>query len=604
MTSDRRVQTSAERLVHLLGDRLDFSDGDRSCSPFFSDIGLGITDAGGIDCLFLHYNRRMATFLDPFLAMPQPVEPHHKTAVEIRQRFSSAAAQIAFCDHNTFVVDCTGLATLDFEPAAHKEFTERRCRQVSDEILIFDGYLPTVDSRDHDETLPFVIGLRVVTGSLRSDPTPDTVTIVANDEGQLVLLFSVRMLEVGHEQVLSRLYGGSTSVDDARQRSMSWWAETLGSFNFGSTDDSEAVLLARAVYTLVGNSSISPGNLRTRVCGFPSRGRYPCAYLWDSCFQSLGVALFNADLAADSLLVFADNMRIDGKLPGFICSTWVNPGQSQPPLMGWAVQQLVQETANEDLAVELLPALKWNTNWWLTQRMTRFGLLAASNGMELGWDDTPRCDQGRIAACDLNTYLLLQIRVCAVFARTSGDDEAAKTLDVLADNFAQRMVDHLFDDESGLFWDLDLDTGEPVRVKTPASFLPLLADVPLADEQRRRAVETYLLNPDCFFGPVPFPVVAYDEPSYASDKWWRGPTWINIAYLMICVLEKLHYREEANVARRRLYDVLIADGNMREHFDSQTGKGLGAYEYGWTAAIYLRLHHELLHAIETGDASS
>lgn len=38
---------------------------------------------------------------------------------------------------------------------------------------------------------------------------------------------------------------------------------------------------------------------------------------------------------------------------------------------------------------------------------------------------------------------------------------------------------------------------------------------------------------------------------------------------------------------------MIADGNLRELFNSATGEGLGAHQQGWTAAICLRLKMEL-----------
>ena len=594
MMSDRSDSCApVERLVEVLGDRLDFSGGDRSFSPFYSDVGLGVNDQGGIACLFLHYNRRMTIFLEPFLTMPAPVEQHRNTAIGIRQTFREGEAQIAYCGHNTFIVDCTGLSTLEFDPSVREGFTERRCRQAESGIAIIDGYLPTLDPRDHDERFPVVIGLRVIKGAMASPPTPDAVKVLADDESRVAILFSIRMLEVGHDEIISRLRGGSNSAEEARERTLTWWAGATGRFDIRAAADGEATVLARAIYTLLGNSAACPGLLQGRISGFPSRGTYPCAYLWDSCFQSLGLALFNEKLAEDSLLVFADNLRTDGKLHAFICSTWVHPGQSQPPLLGWAAHQLVQESGNTKLAARLLPALRRNTDWWLAQRMTRFGLPAAANGMEVGWDDTPRFDQGAIIACDLNSYLLLQMRICADFASLGGDETTAVALNAQADDYAARMVEVLYDEESGLFLDIEVETGEPVRIKTPACFLPLLAGVPLAEERKRWAIEEYLLNPDHFFGAVPFPVVAYDEPTYGADKWWRGPTWINVAYLMIGVLDKLKYLDEAYAARERLYAILIADGDLREHFDSQTGTGLGAYEYGFTAAICLRLHAEL-----------
>ena len=68
---------------------------------------------------------------------------------------------------------------------------------------------------------------------------------------------------------------------------------------------------------------------------------------------------------------------------------------------------------------------------------------------------------------------------------------------------------------------------------------------------------------------------------------------MNVAYLMVEVLEKTGFRDEAVTARERLYRVMVEDGDLREFFDSRSGEGLGAYEYGFTAAVCLRLHREL-----------
>ena len=589
------TRRAAERFAALLGDALDFSDADRSYSPFFSDIGLGIDEHGGIACVYLHYNRQGTTFLQPFLRMPEPTRPHECTATGITQRFPSGSARIAFCGHNTWVVDCSGVPALEFNSGEHEGFTERRCARVDGEsTCIIEGYLPTIDPRDTDATFPIIIGLRIVKGTASADDGIDeALRIEADAAGDLVLVFSLRVLEVDAESILSRVRESSTSFEDARERTLAWWAEALGGLDCDADSGAESRTLARAAYALLSNSAASPGLLGGRICQFPSRGTYPTAYLWDSCFQNLGTELFRPALAGDSLLLFVDNLRVDGKLPAFICSTWVHPQQSQPPLLGWAGRRLVDDSGDSELAAQLLNGLRRNTRWWLSQRMTRFGLIAAANGMELGWDDTPRFDRGPIVACDLNSYLLVQMRACAEFAELIGDAEAAREHRSQADEYAARLVDTLYDEEAGLFWDLNLELGAPERIMTPACFLPLLGDVPLAERQVRRMVADYLLNPDHFFADVPFPVVAYSEPAHTPDSWWRGPTWMNVAYLMVQVLEKTGYPAEAMAARERLYGMMVADGDLREHFDSRTGKGLGAYEYGWTAAICLRFRDEL-----------
>lgn len=44
----------------------------------------------------------------------------------------------------------------------------------------------------------------------------------------------------------------------------------------------------------------------------------------------------------------------------------------------------------------------------------------------------------------------------------------------------------------------------------------------------------------------------------------------------------------------KLYEIILEDGHLYEYFDSQTGKGLGYPQQGWTAALFLRLHVDLI----------
>ncbi|MBM4143565.1 MAG: hypothetical protein FJ225_08260 [Lentisphaerae bacterium] len=588
------MTVAPEDLTQCLGDGLDYSNAMTSFSPFYSDIGLGIGNDSGIQCLFLHYNRITTRFLDPFLSMPRSVKAPQCTATGITQFFQSGVARIAFCEHNTWVVECEGVAQIDFGVAHAAGCQDLRHSTWGDDIHLFDVLLPTGDKRDPDQHFPLVLGLRVITGALTAGAGIEApLRIEADPASRIVLAFSVRILDVGHESIVRRLQAASLTAEDAVRRTQSWLEQAMSGFRAEAGSAHERSVLARCVHALLSNSTEAPGHLGGRIAAFPSRGTYPTHFLWDSCFQNLATEMMHPGLAEDSLLLLTENLRCDGKMAHFLCSTWMRPHESQPPLVGWAGLRLVRARNNVGLARRLLPTLQRNTRWWREQRMTRFGLIAAKNGLETGWDDSPRFDRGPTVACDMNSYLLMQMRACAEFSRMLGDEAGAAAQTAEADRYAQRVVDVLFDKESGLFWDVHVASGEPVRIKTPACFLPLLADVPISLPTARDSIRKVLLNSACFFGKVPFPSVAYDETCYQPNKWWRGPVWLPVAYLMLILLDKTGFRAEAASARASLYQMIINDTNIREFFNSQTGEGLGAHEQGWTAAICLRLHREI-----------
>ena len=234
-------------------------------------------------------------------------------------------------------------------------------------------------------------------------------------------------------------------------------------------------------------------------------------------------------------------------------------------------------------------ALDANHGWWWANRATRFGLLACDDPFETGWDDSPRLDDGPILALDQNAYLLRQLRATARLAARLGEDAVAARNAARADALAGAILARLYDPARNLFLDADAETGTRRPLLTPAAFLPLWAGVPLERARIEGMVRHALLDPSRLFGAVPFPSVAYDEDAYRADAWWRGPSWPPIMLLMIETLRGLGYEDAAREAEARTYRTILADGELRELFDSATGRGLGQRHQGWTAAAFLWL---------------
>ncbi|WNR45292.1 amylo-alpha-1,6-glucosidase [Paenibacillus roseipurpureus] len=587
-----------DQLIQIFGEQMDMSHKNVSFSPFYSDIGLGFRDRGlGINQLFLHYNRMTTELGLPFLQLEADGEEKvaQRSLLGVSQCQGEATVRIAFYEHNAWMVEAAGLKRLRFE-LCDSIFRELRVFEEN-RIVTFDAYLPTIErlKRDPDEWYPFSLGLYAVIGGLA--PTIDengivSVEVLPDDAGRIVLAFAEQHLEIDRARLRETLLQAPDQASQAEVLTRKWLEEALGGFQIHTEEEWERGVLAKAVYALLFNAAKPPGLFAGRVASFPARGDYPTHYLWDSCFQNLALEQMEPRLAKDALHLLIDNMRVDGKQPHFLCSTWIKPHHSQPPLVGWAGLRLVQERGDLVLAAKLLPALLRNTRWWLTQRMTRKGLIAALGGGETGWDNTPRFDHGPIIACDMNAYLLMQMRCSVELARLLGDEATALAAEEQADGYASVIRRVLYDEDANLFRDIRLETGEPLSVLTPASFLPLLVDVGLEEGKVRAMIERYLLNPNHFYGKYPFPSVAYDDPCYTPDNHWRGPIWLPIAYFMLEILRKYGYLQEAAEASDRLYRMIITDGDIRENFNSQTGEGLRSYQQGWTAAILLKLHAE------------
>ena len=76
--------------------------------------------------------------------------------------------------------------------------------------------------------------------------------------------------------------------------------------------------------------------------------------------------------------------------------------------------------------------------------------------------------------------------------------------------------------------------------------------------------------------------------SFESERYWRGPVWLIMNYMILVGLEN----EKEYLLAKRIKDdtIRLTDvGGMFEYFNPLTGKGLGGKNFSWTAAIFLKL---------------
>ena len=81
---------------------------------------------------------------------------------------------------------------------------------------------------------------------------------------------------------------------------------------------------------------------------------------------------------------------------------------------------------------------------------------------------------------------------------------------------------------------------------------------------------------------VPLPAVDPDDPAYDGRgrhlglrRHWRGPSWINAAWLVALGLRRLGLDRDAEAMARRAQAVVRAAG-LREYYEARSGRGMGA----------------------------
>jgi Glycosyl hydrolase family 63 C-terminal domain len=78
-----------------------------------------------------------------------------------------------------------------------------------------------------------------------------------------------------------------------------------------------------------------------------------------------------------------------------------------------------------------------------------------------------------------------------------------------------------------------------------------------------------------------------EHPERSSRNYWRGPVWTNVTWLCALALEENGDPVAAAKLRFRMMEA-IEGGGMREYFVPDSGRGLGARDFAWTAALCLR----------------
>ncbi|MDQ3725579.1 MAG: hypothetical protein M3335_06790 [Actinomycetota bacterium] len=349
----------------------------------------------------------------------------------------------------------------------------------------------------------------------------------------------------------------------------------------------------------------------------PSPGRYPWQWYWDSCFTALVWRRFDRTRARAELESLLAAQRPDGFIGHTIFwGSRVSPLRLffynvtsrkaeqtetiQPPLLAWAWRIAVGDpnleprigaqmdwlAANRDLEGDGLlwivqpdesgldASPKFEPLWgWRSNARLGFPLLVHRN-RRLGWDARRVRDAGEPVLCEVVVNTLWSLSLLAM-----GRPSATPAL-----------VARLWDERRGLFFDQAQPGGIRPDVVTWDSLAPLaLPDLPEAIG--RRLVEEHLLREDEFWTPVAPPSVAVGERGYEPGgshgpirRYWRGPTWVNSAWMVWLGLRRLGYEAEA----RQLADGIIgavAREGLREYYDPRDGKGLGAKDFGWSALI-------------------
>lgn len=205
---------------------------------------------------------------------------------------------------------------------------------------------------------------------------------------------------------------------------------------------------------------------------------------------------------------------------------------------------------------------------------------------DCGWDPKVQWAAAPFKVADVQMTGILAKATADLMALASELDrpheaaELAKMHALLMEGLKRRWRDNL-----RRFVSLDLISGEDIEAPTQAGFVPLAA-VSL-DADQRRAVEAEIAR-WCEGMVVGLPSTAPFSPAFEPKRYWRGPVWAVVNWLIGDGLRANGMEDLAQRIERGTLEA-IERGGFCEYFDPTTGEGLGGDAFSWTAAAYLVL---------------
>ncbi len=219
-------------------------------------------------------------------------------------------------------------------------------------------------------------------------------------------------------------------------------------------------------------------------------------------------------------------------MPGTVSDSH-RAGEGQAPVMSRAAWQVFEKTNDLEWLGRVYGTLAGYIHFWYTYHSSSRGLAKYYNAGQIA-DNDARFDGlygeertnepvDLIESPDLSAFMVVEMRSLAQMANALDKQQESEEWENQASQLSKDIVDIFYFPEDAMFYDVKEGTKEMFSgVITPNMFLPLWAEVPLPEHEKRRIVEMHMLNPDEFYRELPFPSLAYNHPKYEPNSYWRA----------------------------------------------------------------------------------
>lgn len=150
----------------------------------------------------------------------------------------------------------------------------------------------------------------------------------------------------------------------------------------------------------------------------------------------------------------------------------------------------------------------------------------------------------------------------------------------------EKALEELWNPYTQQYYSRDFITHRLLQQSTVATLLPLYAGC--ISPQRAGALVKILEDARAFGTAYPIPSAPRNSTWFNPARYWQGPAWVNMNWLVIDGLTRYGFHDHAAALRESTLE-MVTKGGFHEYFNPLTGEGLGIDNFSWTAALTIDL---------------
>ncbi len=142
----------------------------------------------------------------------------------------------------------------------------------------------------------------------------------------------------------------------------------------------------------------------------------------------------------------------------------------------------------------------------------------------------------------------------------------------------------LYDSKKNIFYAYDVKNKKRITVPSITNFFILYADIKnnLLNKKIIKSLKKYNKGKKYIFSSI-----KPDHKSFEEKRYWRGPIWINCNWI---IYQGLKNKDKifSTYVKKKTIDLVNQKG-FHEYYSCKSGNAMGAYNFSWSAALYLDL---------------